>query len=132
MSDLNQQTISGIVKPHKGNGRKFGYPTANIECPSNLDEGVFVGFTSLNFSEVNYANKPSIIFVGFPETLNETNKRLETHIFDIKDEDLYGAEIEVVIVEKLRNNLKLDSMDELIEQMQQDEKDAREWFKSKT
>ena len=73
-----------------------------------------------------------LFFVGFPETLNETNKRLETHIFDIKDEDLYGAEIEVVIVEKLRNNLKFDSIDELIEQMQQDEKDAREWFKSKT
>ena len=130
MNNSDIKIISGIVKPHKGNGRKLGYPTANIECPEELDEGVFVGFTSLKLNTLSYDNLPSIIFVGFPETLNENNKRLETHIFDIKDEDLYDAKIEVTIVKKLRNNLKFDSIDELIEQMQDDEKDARAWFQS--
>ena len=122
-------TISGIVTRYKGNGRKFGYPTANIECPTDLDEGVFVGFTTLKFNKLKLHTIPSIIFIGFPETLNETNKRLETHLFDIPDIDYYGAEVSVEIHEKLRNSEKFDSIDELIRQMKHDENNARQWFK---
>lgn len=120
--------IKGICRPHKGNGRKFGYPTANIECPGDLDEGVFVGFTSVKSDFANYKNQPSIIFVGAPEMLNDTNKRLETHILDIDDDDLYGAEINVDIVFKLRNSRRFDSIEDLIEQMHKDEREARGWF----
>jgi len=126
------QTITGIAKPNKGNGRKFGYPTANIACPTNLDEGVFIGFTTIKFTELKYNTMPSIIFIGNPETLNESGKRLETHILDIPDEDLYGAQVTVELAEKIRANKKFDSIDLLIQQMKQDELSARHYFSSKS
>lgn len=129
---MTNSTITGIVRPHKGNGRKFGYPTANIPCDADLDEGVFVGYTSLSLGELQYVNTPSIIFVGAPSTLHETNKRLETHLLDIPDTDLYGAMVVVHIAEKLRTNQTFESIEKLIEQMKQDEVDAREWFEKQS
>jgi len=126
--DEKPMVISGQSAPHKGNGRKFGYPTANIPCSPDLDEGVFVGFTTVKFSKLKYDTKPSIIFIGNPTTLGETDKRLETHIFDIPDEDLYGAEFTVEIKEKLRDNQKFGSIDALVRQMHKDEEAARSYF----
>lgn len=120
--------ISGVATPNKGNGRKFGYPTANIACPTDLEEGVFVGFTTLKFNLLKYVSMPSFVFVGNPETLNEPEKRLETHIFDIPDEDLYGAHISVELVKKLRDNQKFESVGDLITQMKIDEVNARRFF----
>ncbi len=122
------QKIIGIAKPNKGNGRKFGYPTANIPCPTDLEEGVFIGFSTVKFNEIKYDTMPSIVFIGNPETINEPGKRLETHILDIPDEDLYGAEIIVELTEKIRNNEKFTSIEKLIEQMHEDEKKARDYF----
>ena len=126
---MSNQVIRGIVEPHAGNGRKFGYPTANIPCPTDLDEGVFVGFSTLKFNELKYDTIPSFIFVGAAETLDETDKRLETHMFDIPDIDYYGAEIKVEICEKLRDNKKFETIEALLEQMHKDESEARNWFK---
>ena len=112
--------IRGIVHKHKGNGRKFGYPTANIECPTDLEEGVFVGRTTLDGEPL-----PSFVFVGAAEPLGETNKRLESHIFDFEDRYLYGEEITVEILDKIRDNKIFDSVKELLEQMKRDETEAR-------
>ena len=116
-------TISGVVTPYSGQGRKLGYPTANIPCPEDTPEGVFVGYTHLNGKKL-----PSFIFVGAPETIGETLKRAETHIFDFSDKDLYGETITIEVVKKLRNNQKFDSVDKLLEQMHLDETHARNFF----
>ena len=121
------KNISGTVEPHQGNGRRFGYPTANINCPADLDEGIFIGYTSIE-GEPEHQNMPSMIYVGTSETLHELNKRLESHILDFEDRDLYGKNIQVNIVEKVRASVRFDGTEELIEQMQRDERDIREWF----
>ena len=118
--------VSGTVKPFVGNGRKFGYPTANIEIPVDTPEGLFVGYT-----ELNGALLPSIIFIGAPVTLDDEIKRAETHILDFEDRDLYGEEITMSITKKLRDNHKYDSIEALIEQMKIDETIARDYFKTK-
>jgi len=69
-----------------------------------------------------------MIYVGTSETLHELNKRLESHILDFEDRDLYGKNIQVNIVEKVRASVRFDGTEELIEQMQRDERDIREWF----
>lgn len=122
---LENRIITGVVKPHKGNGRKFGYPTANIDVPGDVEEGIYAGLTTVRFSKVKYDNMPSFVFVGKAETLGETDLRLESHIFDIKDEDLYESEISVTLIEKIRNNKKFNSIDELLKQMRLDEIEAR-------
>lgn len=115
--------LAGTVKPYSGQGRWLGYPTANIECPANTPESVFVGYTTLMNKRL-----PSIIFIGAPITLGETIKRAESHILDLEDRDLYGQEILVEVVEKLRDNEKFNSRDELIKQMKRDEQIARKYF----
>ena len=118
-----KKSIRGIVKKRKGLGRKLGYPTANIEVDADADEGVFVGYTRIKNSTL-----PSIIFIGAPEMFGDKEKRLESHIFDF-DGDLYGKEIEVEIIKKLRDNRKFESAEALVEQMKVDEKQARGYFK---
>jgi len=121
----NNRIIKGIVAPHKGNGRKFGYPTANIDVSTDIEEGVYAGFTTLKFNKLKYNNMPSFIFIGKAETLGETDLRLEAHIFDIEDQDLYGAELEVTLVKKIRDNKKFENVEKLLYQIHLDELDAR-------
>lgn len=128
----------GVVKKHTRNGTKFRYPTANIEIADKKLDGLFLGLTRLvstNDKKVARAfsdgDLPSVIFVGVAETLNETNHRLESYIIDFPLIDLYGSEIRVEILKKLRNNQKFASTDDLIEQMKKDEAAARIYFERK-
>ncbi|OGE83535.1 MAG: hypothetical protein A3B10_03435 [Candidatus Doudnabacteria bacterium RIFCSPLOWO2_01_FULL_44_21] len=111
--------FSGIVKKYSGRGKKLGFPTANIEAPKSLEDGLYVGWTD---------GKPSLIFVGVNETFNETDRRAEVYILDF-DQDLYEKQIQVEILKKIREVRKFDSKGALIEQMKQDEEVAREFFK---
>lgn len=116
-------TLHGVVKPFSGNGRKFGYSTANIEVPIDTPEGIFVGWTTLNNKKL-----ASVQFIGQPITVGDTIKRAESHIFDFEDRDLYGESIQLIVLEKLRDNIKFDSINELLEQMKKDEQTARLYF----
>lgn len=120
---------------NKRNGTKFGYPTANIEIADKSMDGLFVGYTRLLKTDDDNVKKafgsrdlPSIIFVGAPETVHESWHRLESHILDFPLIDLYDSELEITIVDKLRDNEKFENVEKLIEQMNKDEQTAREWF----
>lgn len=116
--------ITGVVKPFSGNGREFGYPTANIDVPASTPEGIFAGWTLLGGKKL-----ASVQFIGQPVTMGETIKRAESHIFDFEDRDLYGEIIEMEVLKKLRDSIKFDSADELLKQMKKDETAARLYFK---
>ncbi len=120
-------TLSGVVKPFDGNGRKFGYPTANIEAKSDTPEGVFVGYVHLSGGRL-----PALIFVGAPITLNIETKRAEAHILDFEDRDLYGEKIAFEVESKLRDNAKFKNEQELLQQMKKDEIQGRNHFKGAT
>ncbi len=115
--------FTGIVKKHLGRGKKLGFPTANIEAPKEIEDGLFLAFT-----EIASKKYPSILFVGASQTFDETDRRAESYVLDFSG-DLYGQEIEIEIVKKLRDNKKFDSQKALIEQMKKDEKVAKEFFK---
>lgn len=119
-------TYSGVVMQNSGRGRQIGFPTANIEIDPDAPEGIFVGFTHINDRDL-----PSLIFIGSPITFEDKKKRAETYILDF-EADLYGEEIMIKIVEKLRDNEKFDSEQDLINQMVEDEKNAREYFAQNT
>ncbi len=116
-------TIGGFVKKNKGRGRKLGFPTANLEIPLDLPEGIFVGHTK--YKEKQY---PSLVFVGAPITFNELDKKAEIYILDYS-EKIYDEFIEVTVEKKLRDNIKFETKEELIKQIKKDEKDARKFFK---
>lgn len=128
-------TAKGIVVPNKRNGTKFGFPTANIAFGDRSLDGLFVGYTKLlTTDDVKVAaafaarNLPSLIFIGTAETVEEKEHRLESYILDFPPIDLYGSEIEVEILGRLRDNQKFESVEKLIEQMKSDEQNARAWF----
>lgn len=119
--------FSGIVKKHLGRGKKLGFPTANIEAPKNVEDGLYIGFCH----SVPNDRKPALIFIGASETFNEHDRKAEVYILDFEG-DLYGQKIEVEVLKKLRENQKFDSQEALIEQMKEDEVAAREFFGSKS
>ena len=105
-----------------GLGRDLGYPTANLRIrarPSPLG-GVLAAFARVKAGRwlpavTNLGRRPA---VGGKEAL------LEVHFFDF-DEELYGQRLEVQFVAKLRDELDFGCLDDLVEQMKQDELEAR-------
>jgi riboflavin kinase / FMN adenylyltransferase len=62
--------------------------------------------------------------LGTRPTVNGVEPLLEAHLFDYTG-DLYGRELEVEFVAKLREELKFESLDALVEQMHRDAAEAR-------
>jgi riboflavin kinase/FMN adenylyltransferase len=116
--------LSGTITRFKGNGRRLGYPTANLTTKTDLADGVYFGFADLG----DWQNRPSLIFVGVPTTLGDTKRRIEVHILDIPDEDYYGRELSAKVSHYHRANQNFDSVDQLLIAMKTDEQAARQWF----
>jgi riboflavin kinase/FMN adenylyltransferase len=117
-------TINGRVNHGDKRGRTIGFPTANVllkRCKSPIS-GVFavdVIIAKQHFKGVaNIGNRP---------TVKGTRSQLEVHIFDFK-QDLYGAYIEVVIKQKLRDEKKFENFEELHQQIKCDAEAARDIF----
>lgn len=112
--------FSAIIKKGAGRGRDLGFPTANFEVDPSLEDGIYVG-------QVN--SLPALIFIGANVTFDETVRHGEAYLLDYS-EDLYGQEVSVETLQKIRENKKFDSQPELVEQMTEDERLARDFFKT--
>ncbi|HEV7657038.1 MAG TPA: bifunctional riboflavin kinase/FAD synthetase [Mycobacteriales bacterium] len=106
--------IDGIVVRGEGRGRQLGYPTANVHTEKHVAipaDGVYAGWAVLNKKRL-----PAAISVGTNPTFEGKMRTVEAYILDF-DEDIYGVELGVEFVERLRGMEKFDSIDALIEQM---------------
>lgn len=116
--------LFGKVISGKQNGRKMGLPTANIEYEKDKllpPDGVYKGITVIDFTEYK-----SLINIGKNPTFNAEKRTVESHIPDFFG-DLYGKEISVKFLEKIRDEKKFSSVDELIKQINNDIKRLFEW-----
>jgi len=116
--------IRGIVEHGDKNGRKLGYPTANLSVENYLRPkyGVYaVTGTILATGETlkGAAN------IGIRPQFTPPKELLEPYFFDFSG-DLYGQEIEVAFHHFLRPEAKFDGLDALMEQMDKDCAHARE------
>lgn len=117
----------------KGNqiGRKLGYPTANIQPLDSLKLIPGIGIYAV---QVFTGNKlcGGMMSIGKRPTVEDTEQiTIEVHIFDWS-EDLYDQRIRIHIVDKMRNEEKYNTLDELKHQLILDEKQARELLKKTT
>ena len=96
----------------------MGFPTANFDLDMEIEDGIYLGKAQ---------ELPALIFIGSNVTFGEDRRHGEAYILDY-DKDLYGQEIEVEILKKLPENKKFGSQEELVDQMKQDERQAREFF----
>ncbi len=105
----------------KKRGRKIGFPTANINTKWELipKPGVYA-----TISGVKGSLYTSITNIGFRPTFGENKLLIETHLFDFSD-SVYGEEIKVEFYQRLRDEKKFDSVQELIAQIKTDIKDVK-------
>lgn len=118
------EKIKGIATHYRGNGRKLGYPTANIPINTVLPDGVYFGYADLG----RFVRRPSIIFIGTPTTVGDTVRRLEAHLLDIPDQNYYGLRLSVEVWHLHRSTRTFDSVEDLLRVMKTDEAAARRWF----
>ena len=121
---MQAKTLTGTVERFKGNGRKLGYPTANLKIKTELKDGVYFGVSDL----AEFSAHPSVIFIGTPTTMGDKERRVEVHLLDIPDVDYYDQQLAVSPQHYHRSNKTFDSVNELLEVMKADEQNARQWF----
>ena len=112
----------GKVQTHNKRGKKLGFPTANIALHQDIPEGIYISKT-----KVNRQIYGSVTFIGIAKTFNEKKFHAETYILDF-NQDVYGEWISVELIKKIRGNIKFNSAEELVKQMKEDEKSARNFF----
>lgn len=111
--------IMGKVIHGKKNGKKIGFPTANIELIKDQAvpaKGVYE--TRVLFNGEEFVGATS---VGVNPTFGENPLTVETYIFDF-EKNIYGKTIVVQFVRKLREEIAFSSTKELVEQMREDVK----------
>ena len=113
--------LSGVVIRGKQLGRELGMPTANIALPptNRLAFGIYAVRAA-----VHGAWHDGVASYGVRPTVNGVEPLLETFLFDFAG-DLYGRELAVKIVARIRDELKFDSLDELKSAMARDAEQAR-------
>lgn len=116
--------IEGTTMTFDGDGRKLGYPTANLRLKTDLKDGVYFGYSDL----AEFRNQPSLIFIGTPTTMGSHERRVEAYLLDIPDEDHYDQTLKLNILYYHRANKTFSSIEELKEAISEDEKTARKWF----
>ena len=119
--------VRGVVVRGDQRGRELGYPTANVptsEMVAAPPDGVYAGRLRRLDTGETY---PAAISVGTnPTFAGERERRVESYVLDRDDLELYGVEVEVSFVERLRGMVAFEGVDALIEQMKDDVDRARE------
>jgi riboflavin kinase / FMN adenylyltransferase len=115
--------VDGIVVRGEGRGRQLGYPTANVHTDRHVAipaDGIYAGWAVLHNKRL-----PAAISVGSNPTFAGRQRTVEAFILDF-DEDIYGVELGVEFVERLRGMEKFDRIEDLVTQMGVDVERARE------
>ena len=119
-------SVLGKVMKGKQIGRTIGYPTANINISKRdiLLRGVFCVKAIIEDGTKEYNGLANI---GFKPTVDGTELTLEVHLLDF-DMDIYGSDIQIDFMHRIRGEKKFKDLDELSNQINEDAKKADEFF----
>ena len=105
-------SYAGCVCKGRGDGASLGFATANLQVPPNRQlpaDGVYAGYATVD--GVRYK---AAVSVGIPPTVAEGSRdNLEAHLLGFEG-DLYGRDVRIEFVERLRPMRKFDDMDDLV------------------
>ncbi|QTE30591.1 bifunctional riboflavin kinase/FAD synthetase [Pengzhenrongella sicca] len=123
--------VRGVVVHGDARGRELGYPTANLSADAAgmvPADGVYAGWLRrLDLApDAADAVLPAAISVGTNPTFDGVARRVEAYVLDRTDLDLYGEDVALEFVARLRATLRFDSIDELVATMHDDVARARE------
>ena len=114
----------GIVVHGNARGRTIGYPTANLAPLDRVilpADGVYV--VDVDHNGKIYRGMAS---VGKNVTFEGDELRFEANLFDFAEE-IYGDTIRIIWLDKIRDMVKFDGIEELVGQLKSDEEVARNW-----
>lgn len=116
--------IRGIVQHGHKRGRELGFPTANLDdsCDGVIPaDGVYAGWL---IEKVEGAPAdvflPAAISVGTNPQFDGEHRTVEAHVLGRADLNLYGEEVSITFIERLRGMQKFDTVDDLLAQMDDD------------
>ena len=117
-------SLRGPVIRGDGRGKQIGVPTANIDYPREKivpAKGIYAGWAALDDKKYKAA-----ISIGVNPTFTPEKQipSVEAYLLDF-DRDIYGKELEIEFIARLRNELKFPSVDTLVEQIWRDVEEAK-------
>jgi len=115
-------TVAGEVVPGARRGRALGYPTANLEVRQERAvpaDGVYAVFAVLGTERY-----PGVANIGVRPSFDNGARTVETFILDF-DQDIYGCDLVVEFVERLRPEQRFPNIADLVRQIGQDVEVAR-------
>ena len=119
--------VRGVVVEGDRRGRELGYPTANVPlAPGKAApaDGVYAGWLTRADTGERY---PAAISVGTnPTFAGERDRRVEAYALDRDDLELYGVEVEIAFVDRLRGMVRFDGIEPLLATMADDVRRTRE------
>jgi riboflavin kinase/FMN adenylyltransferase len=121
--------LQGEVIKGQQLGSKIGFPTANIHV---LGEDKLIPKFGVYAATLNWNNKKYAVALNVghrPTVSNALQLNVEAHILDF-NEDIYGKSITLELHERLRDEMKMNGLDMLIEQIKKDVQWVRDWFVS--
>ncbi|HEX8220958.1 MAG TPA: bifunctional riboflavin kinase/FAD synthetase [Chloroflexia bacterium] len=116
--------LPGTVVHGSKRGRELGYPTANLDTPSNQAIPADGVYASWCVRPSTGETLPSLTSIGIRPMFENDVRLVEVYILDY-DADLYDETLTAQFVRYLRPQQRFDSLQAFIAQMQQDEADTR-------
>lgn len=130
---LRPYSLNGKVIHGRQVGRTLGFPTANLEYNNNFAvPGVGVYYTVVEYNGKKYK---AITDIGYAPTVRNSDFAVESHILNF-NEDIYEKGIKVNFIEKIRDEIKFNTFEELKNQLEKDKnfaesKDSEKTFSKK-
>ena len=114
----HRYTLSGIVVKGLQNGRKLGFPTANIQVSDSnkLIPGTGIYAVRVHYNKLIYNGMLSI---GYNPTFDGKVQTIEVNILDF-DKDVYGETLTLEFIDFIRHEKKFETMEELIAAIEND------------
>lgn len=122
-------TLQGQVVTGAGRGKSLGFPTANVDIdPQQLlpPDGVYA-----TRAYIDGKTHQSVTNIGNNPTFNDRKRSVETYLLDFQG-NLYGQELKIDVVERLRSEKKFNSIEELKKQMTADVAQGRAMLESRS
>jgi riboflavin kinase/FMN adenylyltransferase len=126
--------IEGVVVEGDRRGKALGFPTANLPCPDGIvipADGVYAGWLVAS-SPDGSVRLPAAISVGSNPTFAGAGRRVEAYALDRDDLELYGRQVAVEFVARLRGMERFDSVEGLRRQMAADVERSRDLLTAPT
>ena len=122
-------TIEGKVVDGVKEGRRLGFPTANLVPSSLIQLLPAAGVYGVKVrTEGSMTQRQGMTNIGMRPTFGGHHQTVETNIFDFED-NIYGQRLLLSFYSRIRDERKFDNVEQLIQQLRQDRKDIEERFR---